>query len=126
MRIRALSFAVLVLGILGLIIPIFLPPAPVLPNGGAFIPYILLGVALATTKSARALWFMFSISIIIVGTGTWAYWDGMRFNTVFSWDDFWSLLYWWVPRLQIAASLPVLGIALWRVYKRRKIGSGLK
>lgn len=110
---RLISVAVLSLGIVALLVPLFLPPAPVLPHWSAFVPFVALGLALAITKAPGDLRFLFVVSMIVVSVGTWVYWDSMRFNRVFSWQAF-GLISRYVPMFQLALALPALGYACWR------------
>lgn len=107
------SIVVVCLGVVGLLIPLFLPPAPVLPNWAAFLPYVIFGAALFMAKSPEDSRFLLVIILVAVGGGTWAYWDSMRFNMAFSWQAF-GLVSRYVPLFQMAVALPAVGYARWR------------
>lgn len=118
MSVKSMAILVLCFGVVGLVVPLFLPPAPVLPDWSAFIPYILLGITLSLTKARATLRFLLVVAVVVVGGGTWVYWDSMRFNRVISWQAF-GLVSRYVPLFQTALALPVCAFVCWQQHRPR-------
>lgn len=121
MRVKSFGILVLCLGLLALIVPVFLPPAPVLPGLAALMPYLILGIGLAITKAPATERVLLIVSVIVVVGGTWVYWDSMRLNRVFSWQAF-GLVSLYVPLFQTALALPVCAYAVWQRHKQSILG----
>jgi hypothetical protein len=117
---RAICAGMICLGILGLITPSVLLPAHIPANWLAFLPYILLSIGALTIRESGEMKPFLGFTAVLVVLGTWAYWDGLRFNLVFSWNVF-GLVQEYVPIVQLCLIGAWLCIAVMRRVKKRKL-----
>ena len=113
---KIISFIILLFGLTGLILPVFLPPIPVYPSFLSFVPiaFFVACAVLARSRSEGILVLCILAPALILGT--WFRFDTIRFNLIFSWQVC-SYVLASVAFVQLALSAALLSVLIRRRLK---------